>query len=206
MLSRLLILLMILVLSSVIWWPGLNEASSFENLSELHLKDTSQKVGSLFESLTPVVDGVRAKVTGTFNALLGDSYLPSEEVDGHKDAPTKEFFTRLWFSPYFVSMRAMLEMSCVRAILAIGWFAFLSPILIAVVIDAWVVRRLKYETFAVHHPTLYQVALSSPTVLLICAFAVMLMPWFIPAWIAALFYVAFLMSIHLIVSNFHRFG
>ena len=200
MLSRLLILLMILVLSSVIWWPGLNDASSFENLSELHLKDTSQKVGSLFESLTPVVDGVRAKVTGTFNALLGDSYLPSEEVDGHKDAPTKEFFTRLWSSPYFVSMRAMLEMSCVRAILAIGWFAFLSPILIAVVI------RLKYESFAVHHPTLYQAALSSPTVLLICAFAVMLMPWFIPAWIAALFYVAFLMSIHLIVSNFHRFG
>ena len=82
----------------------------------------------------------------------------------------------------------------------------LSPILIAVVIDAWVVRRLKYESFAVHHPTLYQAALSSPTVLLICAFAVMLMPWFIPTWIAALFYVAFLMSIHLIVSNFHRFG
>lgn len=132
--------------------------------------------------------------------------LPSAEVDGHKDAPTKEFFTRLWSSPYFVSMRAMLEMSCVRAILAMGWFAFLSPILIAVVIDAWVVRRLKYESFAVHHPTLYQAALSSPTVLLICAFAVMLMPWFIPAWIAALFYVAFLMSIHLIVSNFHRFG
>ena len=139
-------------------------------------------------------------------ALLGDSYLPSEEVDGHKDAPTKEFFTRLWSSPYFVSMRAMLEMSCVRAILAIGWFAFLSPVLIAVVIDAWVVRRLKYESFAVHHPTLYQAALSSPTVLLICAFAMMLMPWFIPAWIATLFYVAFLMSIHLIVSNFHRFG
>ena len=66
MLSRLLILLMILVLSSVIWWPGLNEASSFENLSELHLKDTSQKVGSLFESMRPVVDGVHAKVTGSF--------------------------------------------------------------------------------------------------------------------------------------------
>lgn len=95
MLSRLLILLMILVLSSVIWWPGLNEASSFENLSELHLKDTSQKVGSLFESMRPVVDGVHAKVTGSFNALLGDSYLPSAEVDGQKDAPTKEFFTRL---------------------------------------------------------------------------------------------------------------
>ena len=160
----------------------------------------------MFESLTPVVESVSYKVTGAFNALLGDSYLPSTEVDGHKDAPAKEFFTRLWSSPYFVSMRAMLEMSCVRAILAIGWFAFLSPILIAVVIDAWVVRRLKYESFAVHHPTLYQAALSSPTVLLICAFAVMLMPWFIPAWIAALFYVAFLMSIHLIVSNFHRFG
>lgn len=142
MLSRLLILLMILVLSSVIWWPGLNDASSFENLSELHLKDTSQKVGSLFESMKPVVDGVHAKVSGAFNALLGDDYLPSAEVDGHKDAPTKEFFTRLWSSPYFVSMRAMLEMSCVRAILAMGWFAFLSPILIAVVIDAWVVRRL----------------------------------------------------------------
>lgn len=66
--------------------------------------------------------------------------------------------------------------------------------------------RRPNESFAVHHPTLYQAALSSPTVLLICAFAVMLMPWFIPAWIAALFYVAFLMSIHLIVSNFHRFG
>ena len=144
MLSRLLILLMILVLSSVIWWPGLNDASSFENLSELHLKDTSQKVGSLFESMKPVVDGVHAKVSGAFNALLGDDYLPSAEVDGHKDAPTKEFFTRLWSSPYFVSMRAMLEMSCVRAILAMGWFAFLSPILIAVVIDAWVVRRLKF--------------------------------------------------------------
>jgi len=39
-----------------------------------------------------------------------------------------------------------------------------------------------------------------------CAFAMMLMPWFIPAWVAAIFYVAFLMSIHLIVSNFHRFG
>ena len=206
MLPRLLILLMILVLSSVIWWPGLNDASSFENLSELHLKDTSQKVGSMFESMKPVMDGVHTKVTSSFNALLGDTDLPSAEVDGHKDAPTKEFFTRLWSSPYFVSMRAMLEMSCVRAILAIGWFAFLSPILISVVIDAWVVRRLKYESFAVHHPTLYQVALSSPTVLLICAFAVMLMPWFIPAWIAALFYVAFLMSIHLIVSNFHRFG
>ena len=86
MLSRLLILLMILVLSSVIWWPGLNDASSFENLSELHLKDTSQKVGSLFESLTPIVDGVHTKVTSSFNALLGDTYLPSAEVDGHKDA------------------------------------------------------------------------------------------------------------------------
>lgn len=89
MLSRLLILLMILVLSSVIWWPGLNEASSFENLSELHLKDTSQKVGSLFESMRPVVDGVHAKVTGSFNALLGDSYLPSAEVDGPKGCSHK---------------------------------------------------------------------------------------------------------------------
>ena len=100
MLSRLLILLMILILSSVIWWPGLNDASSFENLSELHLKDTSQKIGSMFESLTPVVESVSYKVTGAFNALLGDSYLPSTEVDGHKDAPAKEFFTRLWSSPY----------------------------------------------------------------------------------------------------------
>ena len=99
MLSRLLILLMILILSSVIWWPGLNDASSFENLSELHLKDTSQKIGSMFESLTPVVESVSYKVTGAFNALLGDSYLPSTEVDGHKDAPAKEFFTRLWSSP-----------------------------------------------------------------------------------------------------------
>ena len=135
--------------------------------------------------------------------------LPEEDIMlcvdvGHHGLGSASW--RLWSSPYFVSMRAMLEMSCVRGILAIGWFAFLSPILIAVVIDAWVVRRLKYESFAVHHPTLYQVALSSPTVLLICAFAVMLMPWFIPAWVAALFYVAFLMSIHLIVSNFHRFG
>ena len=127
MLSRLLILLMILILSSVIWWPGLNDASSFENLSELHLKDTSQKIGSMFESLTPVVDGVSSKVTGAFNALLGDSYLPSAEVVGHKDAPTKEFFTRLWSSPYFVSMRAMLEMSCVRGILAIGWVLVSDP-------------------------------------------------------------------------------
>ena len=95
MLSRLLILLMILILSSVIWWPGLNDASSFENLSELHLKDTSQKIGSMFESLTPVVESVSYKVTGAFNALLGDSYLPSTEVDGHKDAPAKEFFTPL---------------------------------------------------------------------------------------------------------------
>ena len=75
MLSRLLILLMILVLSSVIWWPGLNDASSFENLSELHLKDTSQKVCSMFESMKPVVDGVHTKVTSSFNALLGDTYL-----------------------------------------------------------------------------------------------------------------------------------
>ena len=80
MLSRLLILLMILVLSSVIWWPGLNEASSFENLSELHLKDTSQKVGSLFESMRPVVDGVHAKVTGSFNALR--RFLPSVRGSG----------------------------------------------------------------------------------------------------------------------------
>lgn len=206
MLSRLLILLIILVLSSVIWWPGLHEASSFENLSELHLKDTQQKIGSLFDSLAPAVNSIQAKVTDGFNTLLGDSYLPSVEADASKDAPTKDFFTRLWAAPYFLSMRALMEMSVVRGILALAWFAFLSPLLIAVVIDAWVVRRLKYESFAVHHPTLYQVALSSPSVLLICAFAVMLMPWFIPAWIAALFYVAFLMSIHLIVSNFHRFG
>ena len=134
------------------------------------------------------------------------SYLPSTEVDARKDEPAEDFFNRLWSSPYFASMRAMLEMSVVRAILALAWFAFLSPLLIAVVIDAWVVRRLKYESFAVNHPTLYQAALSAPSVLLVCAFAVMLMPWFIPAWIAALFYAAFLVSIHLIVSNFHRFG
>lgn len=95
MLSRLLILLMILILSSVIWWPGLNDASSFENLSELHLKDTSQKIGSMFESLTPVVESVSYKVTGAFNALLGDSYLPSTEVDGHKDAAGK----RILYAP-----------------------------------------------------------------------------------------------------------
>ena len=85
MLSRLLILLMILILSSVIWWPGLNDASSFENLSELHLKDTSQKIGSMFESLTPVVESVSYKVTGAFNALLGDSSVSYT----HLTLPTK---------------------------------------------------------------------------------------------------------------------
>lgn len=206
MLSRFLILLFILVLSSVIWWPGLNDAPSFEHLSDLHLKDTQQKIGSMVESVIPVIDSVQAKVTDIFNALSGGSYLPSTEVDARKDEPAEDFFNRLWSSPYFASMRAMLEMSVVRAILALAWFTFLSPLLIAVVIDAWVVRRLKYESFAVNHPTLYQAALSAPSVLLVCAFAVMLMPWFIPAWIAALFYAAFLVSIHLIVSNFHRFG
>lgn len=71
MLSRLLILLIILILSSVIWWPGLHEASSFENLSKLHLKDTQQKIGSLFESLVPVVNSIQTKVTDGFNTVLG---------------------------------------------------------------------------------------------------------------------------------------
>lgn len=160
----------------------------------------------MFESLTPVVDGVSSKVTSAFNALLGDTYLPSTDVDGHKDAPTKEFFTRLLVFAV-LCLDASDAGDVVRS-------RNLGDRLVCVLISdphcrghcAWVVRRLKYESFAVHHPTLYQVALSSPTVLLICAFAVMLMPWFIPAWVAALFYVAFLMSIHLIVSNFHRFG
>lgn len=70
MLSRFLILLFILVLSSVIWWPGLNDAPSFEHLSDLHLKDTQQKIGSMVESVIPVIDSVQAKVTDIFNALL----------------------------------------------------------------------------------------------------------------------------------------
>lgn len=69
MLSRFLILLFILVLSSVIWWPGLNDAPSFEHLSDLHLKDTQQKIGSMVESVIPVIDSVQAKVTDIFNAL-----------------------------------------------------------------------------------------------------------------------------------------
>ena len=62
MLSRFLILLFILVLSSVIWWPGLNDAPSFEHLSDLHLKDTQQKIGSMVESVIPVIDSVQAKL------------------------------------------------------------------------------------------------------------------------------------------------
>ena len=128
-------------------------------------KTRSKKIGSMVESVIPVIDSVQAKVTDIFNALSGGSYLPSTEVDARKDEPAEDFFNRLWSSPYFASMRAMLEMSVVRAILALAWFAFLSPLLIAVVIDAWVVRRLKYESFAVNHPTLYQAALSAPSVL-----------------------------------------
>ncbi|WP_304625166.1 DUF4400 domain-containing protein, partial [uncultured Parasutterella sp.] len=93
-----------------------------------------------------------------------------------------------------------------RAVLALIWFAALCPILLTVVFDAWVVRRLKYESFASHHPTLYQTALSAPPVLLTCAFTVMLIPFAIPVWVSVVFYAAFLLSIHVIVSNFHRFG
>lgn len=195
-----------MVLGSVIWWPGLKDALEFHFLSDWHIADTHSKIGSWLDSANLGLIGIEHKVTQGFNALLGGEYLPEAQVDARHDAPVQTFSERLWSSPYFVSMRAMLELSCVRGILALAWFAVLSPLMLAVAIDAWVVRRLKYESFAVHHPTLYKVALSSPSVLLGCAFMVMLMPWFIPAWVACGFYLAFLMSLHLIVSNFHRFG
>lgn len=206
MLKRLFVVLTILFLGSVIWWPGLHEASSFNALSVQHVTDSADKLSFAPTFISECIQNAESAASHLFNSLFGREIFPQGEFDAEHEAPTQGFFSRMLDTPYFANMRAMLELACVRAILSLAWFAVLSPLMLTVVFDAWVVRRLKYETFAVHHPTLYQTALSAPALLLSCAFTVMLMPWFIPPSVAALFYFGFLASLHLLFSQFHRFG
>lgn len=206
MFKRIFVLLFILLLSSIVWFPGLSKDSTFNHHSELQIFDTEDRLSGFLDRTGLSLTTLRDRVTSGFDYLLAGKMLPEAQLDSRHDRPMENFFSRVWGSPYFAAMRAMLELSVVRAILALIWFAALCPILMAVVLDAWVVRRLKYESFAAVHPTLYQSAVSAPPVLLTTAFIVMMFPGTIPIWIATLFYIAFLISIHIIVSNFHRFG
>lgn len=207
MFARIFIILFILLLGSIIWWPGLADHTSFNRHAEIQIDDTSQKLESFLTLADVELSGLRDSVSSVLSKVTGGAYLPeADDLDAAHEAPMESFFNRLWSSPYFMALKAMLELSMIRAVLALIWFAALCPILLTVVFDAWVVRRLKYESFASHHPTLYQTALSASPVLLTCAFTVMLIPFAIPVWVSVVFYAAFLLSTHVIVSNFHRFG
>lgn len=206
MLKRLFVVLVIVFLGSIIWWPGLHDADSFQLLSELHVADSSDKLAFGPSLISEVIEDAGNTASHLFNELAGKEIFPEARLVAAHEERAQTFFSRMGSAPYFANMRAMLELACVRGILSLAWFAILSPLMLVVVFDAWVVRRLKYESFAVHHPTLYQTALSAPGLLLAGALTVMLMPWFIPAWVAALFYVCFLAALHILISQFHRFG
>lgn len=205
--SRTLLFLLLVLASLAVWWPGLYQEETFRDLafeevsrSRKTLSAVSNHLGELFEAPDRQVS------EGASDVLSGLFPKAAQEEDALYDAAPASFFERIFLSPYFESMKAMASLSCVRLILALAWFAVLSPLLLASALDAWVVRRLKYESFAVHHPVLYQFALSAPSVLLLAALITFMTPWFIPAWVAGVFYAAFLASVHLLIAQFHRFG
>ena len=213
MFTRLLIVLVIALIGSLIWYPGLYDASHIEAVA---LKETlafSNKVSDIGilpsgvqSSLVNSAQNLLPAAQNAVSTVLGFDPFPSQETIHETEEAIESSFSRAFSSPYFLSMRALLEVAVLRGIIAFIWFAALMPIFIGVLYDALMVRRLKFESFAINNPIFYQTLIGAPWVLLGMAFCTFLIPSVIPTLVPVVFYLLFLTNVHLLVSHFHRFG
>lgn len=191
-------LFIIAALSSVIWWPGHFDAEHFTNLST---EEITRSLQHLPETISRRGLELAEKISLDLATLF-----PNPEALEATESEVKDGFERLASAPYWLAMKSLLATAVVRLSLAFAWFVLLTPLLIGTVIDALIVRKLRYESFACTHPTVYRAALLAPALLLCLATLAILAPLPLRMILPALFYLGFLFSIHTLVAHFHKFG
>ena len=158
----------------------------------------------LGEKLMNQIDQAEA----TLCAWIAQSPLPKAHRDKQNprhEQRFKEGLERLERSAYLESMKALAQTALLRLLLALAWFALLSPLILFIALDALCMRALRFESYAASQPTLYKTALSLPGFLLGLGLLLLLVPTVIPSWVGAFFYLAFLVSVHTLITHFHQF-
>ncbi len=191
-------LFVIATLSSLIWWPGHFDAEHFMQLS-------AEEISRSLRHLPEAVSQWGLELAQRFS-LDSASLFPNPEALETTESEVKDGFERLESTPYWLAFKSLMATAVIRLSLALAWFVLLTPLLIGTVLDAVIVRKLRYESFACTHPTVYRAALLAPATLLCLATLAILAPLPLPMFLPALFYLGFLLSVHTLVAHFHKFG
>ena len=90
--------------------------------------------------------------------LPGAHDAPStRRLDGAVAQEMSSVNDRLFSSPYFMSLDAMLALATYRGSLALKWFLWLAAFPLALIVDSLVSRRVKALEFGGHDPEIFSV-------------------------------------------------
>lgn len=139
----------------------------------------------------------RAPITGKRNSPPGDAShnsVASEMAAVH---------ARLFDSPYFRSVDALLLLASFRALAMLEWLPWLALFAAAALVDAAVVRWVKASQFGHHNPEAFA-SCAAGAVLIVCGMLVAcLLPINLPPAIAPGMLSAFVVLVTGAVRNFH---
>lgn len=182
-----------------LWMPLHFEAGHFER----RLSDEIRQVNSVLHQ--DLGDWVTVKAQQMVS-LKDTQLFPERKHHDEIEAVFVEKRNNVWNVPYFLSIRALTELAVFRLFIAAVWLMVLFPAVAAVFTDGFFERKLKFEAAAAPHPVLYKVALSAPIYLGGLFALTLIWPFSTVLWLAQGAFVIFLIALHTVTANFHKFN
>lgn len=197
--SRAALLFILSFIFVYMWMPLHFDSDHFES----KLSAEVRQVGTvLHKDLRDWVTHNALKLT----SLKETTVFPESKIRDESEALFEEKRDNIWNIPYFQSLRALTKLAVFRLFIALVWVLVLLPAPLAVLVDGFFERKLKFEATAAPHPVLYKVALSAPIYL--GGFFALSLIWPYPAyvWLIQAAFVLFLIALHTVTANFHKFN
>lgn len=197
--SKAVLLFILTFIFVYLWMPLHFEAGHFESRLSKEIRQVSTV---LHKDLEDWVQRNALKTT----SLKDTQLFPEGKHRDETEALFEEKRDNIWNIPYFQSIRALTELAVFRLFIALVWALVLLPAPLAVITDGFFERKLKFEAAAAPHPVLYKIALSTPIYLGGLFALTLIWPYSAYLWLIQSAFVLFLLALHTVTANFHKFN
>lgn len=132
-------------------------------------------------------------------------WMPYKSRDVYSDM-FDGFWERFFAAEYFQTLNAMTELLFVRLLLAAVWLIVGLPVIFTLIYDAWMVRRMRFETFAGRNSLFHKFVIYGFWLLTLVTLAIFLLPVTLSSYAWGGIYLAYLFMMHALLSQFHRYS
>lgn len=183
----------------VIFMPAKHDIQTYNDVAYSDINRANDTV--LFMELSDTKYKVKKALQQTGKLDI----MPYEEKTT-LDRELNNIWNRIGNMAYFQTMKAAFELALARILLVLALGLTLLPFILGVIMDAGIVRRLRFSHFAGRHPLLHKSVIASLWMFTFVAMGLFLLPWHLPSY--ALFAAGFLSLalMHTFIAQFHRYS